>query len=182
MVCCEAAEHEADHCEAHECSRLAGVPLAVAGEPTAAADPRERSFDDPALGEHDEPMPVTAAHDLEDPRAGPGDNRLHLSPLIACIGDHALQKGKAPARFSQQRLSPIPVLHMSRMHGDGQQQSKRVGQDVALTAQDLLARVIAGRVERGPPLRAPFAVWLSRIAVVGLASRPASSRTSTYNA
>src|SRR4051812_39695668 len=106
-------------------------------------------------------MPVAAAHDLEDPRAGPGDNRLHFSPLIACIGDDALQKGKAPARFSQQRLGPIPVLYMSRMQGDDQQQSKRVGQDVALAAQDLLARVIAGRVKRAPP----FESALCRLAV-----------------
>jgi hypothetical protein len=31
----------------------------------------------------------------------------------------------------------------------------------------------------GHTLTAPFAVWLSMIAVVGLASRPAFSRTST---
>jgi hypothetical protein len=33
-----------------------------------------------------------------------------------------------------------------------------------------------------PPLRAPLAVWLSMMAVVGLASRPACSRASTYKA
>jgi hypothetical protein len=77
------------------------------------------------------------------------------------------------------------------MNADGQQQSKSVGQDVALAAQHLLACVprvqppagprtgSAGQVERGPPLTAPFAPWLSMIAVVGLASRPAFSRTST---
>src|ERR687894_623939 len=43
----------------------------------------------------------------------------------------------------------------------------------------LVAGIVAGRIKRSPPLRAPFAVWLSMIAVVGLASRPAFSRTST---
>src|SRR5918993_2498013 len=68
------------------------------------------------------------------------------------------------------------------MHSDRQEQAQRVGQDVALAACDLLARVIPRRVERGPPLRAPLAVWLSMMAVVGLASRPAVSRVSTYRA
>ena len=113
---------------------------------------------DPALWEHDEPMPVTATDDLEHPRAGPSDSIAHPSTLIACISDDAFDKRKAPPRLSQQGLRPVAVLHVGGMHADGQQQSERVGQDVALAAQHLLASVIAGRVERGPPLRAPFAV------------------------
>ena len=126
-------------------------------------------------------MLVTAAHDLEHPCAGPGDGSLHLPPLVACIGDDPLQKGEAPARLPQEGVGPVPVLNIGWVDADGQQQAERVGQDVALAAQDLLARVIAGRVERGPPFRAPFTLWLSMIAVVGLASRPAFSRTSTYS-
>jgi hypothetical protein len=127
-------------------------------------------------------MPVTTAHDLEHPRASPGHDGLYLAALIACIRDDPLQKGEAPSRLSQEGLGPIPILHARGMHGDGQEQAERVGQDVALAAKDLLARVIAGRVERGPPLRAPRTVWRSMIAIVGLASRPAFSRTSTYRA
>ena len=124
-------------------------------------------------------MAVTAAHDLEFPPPSPGDNGLHLAALVARIRDDALQKRKAPARLPQQRLGPVSILHAGRMDTDGQEQAERVGQDVALAAKDLLARVIAGRVKRGPPLPAPFALWLSMMAVVGLASRPAVSRTST---
>ena len=124
-------------------------------------------------------MAVTAAHDLEFPRTGAGHDSLHLATLIACVGNDALDKGKAPARLPQQRLGPVSILHAGRMDTDGQEQAERVGQDVALAAKDLLARVIAGRVKRGPPLTAPFALWLSMMAVVGLASRPAVSRTST---
>ena len=65
------------------------------------------------------------------------------------------------------------------MHDDGKQQAEGVGQQVALAADDLLARVVAGRVDRSAPFCAAFAVWLSMIAVVGLASRPVSSRTAT---
>ena len=50
-------------------------------------------------------------------------------------------------------------------------------QDVALATRDLLASIIALRVERRPPFCAAFALWLSMIAALGLASRPACSRT-----
>jgi len=65
------------------------------------------------------------------------------------------------------------------MHDDAEQQAQRVGQDMTLAPDDLLARVVAGRIKRSAPFCAAFAVWLSMIAVVGLASRPACSRTAT---
>jgi hypothetical protein len=48
---------------------------------------------------------------------------------------------------------------------------------VPLATFDLLARVVARRIEHSPPFRAPFAVCESMIAAVGLASRPSCSRT-----
>jgi hypothetical protein len=59
------------------------------------------------------------------------------------------------------------------------QQALGVDQDVALLAPDLLARIVAGRVDRAPPFSAPFTLWLSMMAAVGLASRPARSRQAT---
>jgi hypothetical protein len=59
------------------------------------------------------------------------------------------------------------------------QQALGVDQDVALLAFDLLACIVARRVDAGPPFSAPFTLWLSMIAAVGLASRPACSRHST---
>ncbi len=150
MACRKTAQHEADHREAHERSRFTGVPFVIAGQPTTAADPGQRSFNDPSLREHDEAVAVTAAHDLERPRAGSCYDGLHLAALIARIRDDPLQKGEAPSRLSQQRLGPIPILHACGMHSDGQEQAERVGQDVALAAGDLLARIIPGRVERSP--------------------------------
>ena len=50
-----------------------------------------------------------------------------------------------------------------------QQQALGVYQDVALLALDLLARVIAMRVDRGPPFSAALTLWLSMIAALGLA-------------
>ena len=175
-------EHDADHGETDEGSRFASVALVVTGKPPVSADPGQRPFHDPSFREHDKAVAVAAAHNLEHPSAGPSDGGLHLAALVACITDDALDKGEGPSGLAQQGLGSVPVLHARGMDDDRQEEPKGVGQDVALAAKDLLARVIPGRVKRGPPLRAPRALWLSMIAVVGLASRPAFSRTSTYRA
>jgi hypothetical protein len=100
---------------------------------------------------------VAATHDLQLPRAGAGDGGFHLAALIACVADDALDKGKAPPGLPQQGLCAVTVLHAGRDDADGQQQAERIGQDVALAANHLLAGIVAGRVERSPPLTAPFA-------------------------
>ncbi len=61
-------------------------------------------------------------------------------------------------RLPEQRLCAVAVLHAGGMDADGQQQAERIGQDVALAAKHLLAGIVPGRVERSPPLMAPFAV------------------------
>ncbi len=124
-------------------------------------------------------MTVTTADDLKLPRTCAGDGRFHLLPLVARVADDALDEGEAPSSLPEQRLRAVAILHAGRVNVDGEQEAERVGQNVALAANHLLAGIVSGRVERSPPLTAPFAVWLSMIAVVGLASRPAFSRTST---
>jgi len=122
---------------------------------------------------------VAAADNLEFPEAGAGDGGFHLLSLVAGIADDALDEGEASSRLPEQRLGAVAVLDARRVDSNGEQQAERVGQDMALAADHLFAGIVAGRVERSPPLTAPFAVWLSMIAIVGLASRPAFSRTST---
>jgi hypothetical protein len=57
-----------------------------------------------------------------------------------------------------------------------EQQTQRIYQNVALLALDLFARIIAMRINTGPPFSALFTLWLSMMATVGLASRSACSR------
>src|SRR4051794_462994 len=54
-----------------------------------------------------------------------------------------------------------------------EQQALGVDQDMTLLASDLLAAVIARRVNAAPPFSALLTLWLSMIAALGLASRPA---------
>jgi hypothetical protein len=65
-----------------------------------------------------------------------------------------------------------PDLDMGGMNCNTQQQAERVDENVSLAARDLLACIEALRIERGPPFCAALALWLSMIAVVGLAWRP----------
>jgi hypothetical protein len=58
------------------------------------------------------------------------------------------------------------------------QQALRIDKHVPLLALDLLARIVAGRIDAGPPFSALLTLWLSMMAAVGLASREAVSRQS----
>ena len=126
------------------------MALVVSGQPAAAADPGEGSLDYPALREDDEAVPIAAADDLQFPEPSAGDGRLHLLPLVARIADDALDKREGSARLAQERLCAVAILHAGRMDVNGKQQAERVGQDVALAANDLLTGIVPGRVERSP--------------------------------
>jgi hypothetical protein len=62
------------------------------------------------------------------------------------------------------------------MHDGVHQQALRIDKDVALPALDLLACIVARRINRRPPFSALLTLWLSMIAAVGLASRAAAWR------
>jgi len=56
------------------------------------------------------------------------------------------------------------------------QQALRIDEDVALFAFDFLAGIVSASVDATPPFSALFTLWLSMMAAVGLAPRPAFSR------
>jgi len=61
------------------------------------------------------------------------------------------------------------------MHHDGEDQADGVDNDMSLAAVDFLARVVAA----DPPFSVVLTLWLSMIAALGVASRPAATRTSS---
>ena len=82
---------------------------------------------------------------------------------------------KAQQRRHQQHAT-IAVLNVGRMHDRLHQQAVRVAQDVPFLASDLFTPIKARRIDPTPPFSALLTLWLSMIAAVGLASRPAVSR------
>jgi hypothetical protein len=53
-------------------------------------------------------------------------------------------------------MPAVAILDVGRMNDRVQQQTQRVYQNVALLALDLLARIIAMRIDAGPPCMGPF--------------------------
>ena len=148
----QASEHDADHGQPDEGSDGAGVSLEIARQAAIAADPRQGSFDDPALRQHDEFVQFVALDDLKHPTAGPGCGLRGAGSLIAGIGKDALDEGEEAAGASIENQSrPVAVLNVGGMDDDVQQETERIDQDMALAPGDLLARIKPLRVKRGAP-------------------------------
>jgi hypothetical protein len=148
----QAAQHDADHRKTHEGRDGLRVALEVACETAVSADPCERAFDDPTLGQDDELVQFVALDDFDDPAAGAGRGVCDAWPLIAGIGEDALDKGKEAARASiENQPRAVAILHVGGMNDDVQEKTERIDEDVPLAARDLLACIITLRVERGAP-------------------------------
>ena len=90
--------------------------------------------------------------DLEHPTAGTGSGLRGAWSLIAGIGEDPLDEGEEAARAPiENQPRPVAVLNIAGMDDDVQQKTKRIDEDVTLASSDLLARIVALRVERGAP-------------------------------
>ena len=158
-----------------------GVALEIPCQAPETAEPGKGAFDDPALGQDFESDGGGAAsNDLDRPAPGLGRGPRGLRPLIAAVAVDALNEREQTTRAAvEHQHHPVAILNVGGMHRHAQQEAERIDENVAFATADLLARIEALRVEHGPPFCAPLALWLSMIAVVGLASRPACSRTAT---
>jgi hypothetical protein len=117
-----------------------------------------------------------------DVTAYPPQPLLKLRSLIASVGVELQQEREQAEQRRHHQHTAVAILDAGRVDDGVQQEALRIYQDMALFAFDLLARVKARRVDADPPFSALLTLWLSMIAVVGLASRPAISRHCTYSA
>ena len=97
-------------------------------------------------------------------------------PLVGGFGNELDQERMQSEQCREQQDAAIAILHVRGMNDGVQQQTQRIYENVALLALDLLARIIAMRIDPGPPFSALFTLWLSMMAAVGLASRSLCSR------
>src|SRR5436190_10413071 len=151
--------------------------LEVFGQPAAAPQPAERAFDNPTLLEHHKALGGLRA--LHDFKLGPRRSAHGLGglpALVRTIRNHPFQKRKEPSHLPQDTQTAIAVLDVAGQNGAAEHQAECVPDGVALAPFDLLGGIIAHRIDRAPPLSAPLTLWLSTMAVVGLASLPANSR------
>ncbi len=112
-----------------------------------------------------------------DPPGGIVHGPAQLLPAVGAVGEDRLQDGKQPAGPAiQDQRGAVTILEIGRVNDRVEDQTEGIDEKVALLALDLLARVIARRVDARPPFSAPFTLWLSIAPALGEASRPSSSR------
>jgi hypothetical protein len=75
--------------------------------------------------------------------------------LIAGVSEQCLQERIHPEQGRKQQDAAVAILDVSGMNDGVEQQTQRIYQNVALLALDLLARIIAMRIDAGPPFSAP---------------------------
>ena len=122
-------------------------------------------------------MQVGAFDDFDPPRPKRSDGGCGSRPLISAVCKYALDEREQLAHGLQDQKAAIAVLYVGWVNNQVEHQAERIDNNVTLLAFDFLARVIARRVDFGPPFSAPLTLWLSMMAAVGLASRSACSRT-----
>jgi len=96
--------------------------------------------------------------------------------FISAIDEQLLQKRKHPEQGRHDEDAAIAILNVGRMNDGVKQEAYCVDKNVPLLALDLLARIVAVRINARPPFSALFTLWLSMMAAVGLAFRCACSR------
>src|SRR3954470_21685924 len=98
------------------------------------------------------PPPRCAASTLSRPSTPASPDNPSSS-----LPDQASTMGVSNYQTEQRREqpdAPVPVLDIASVHDRMHQEAFRVDEYVALLALDLLARIIARRVDRGPPFSA----------------------------
>ena len=79
-----------------------------------------------------------------------------MRPLIAAIGKELFQKREQAKQRRQQKDTAVAVLYIGRMNDGVKQKSKRIYKNMPLLTLDFLSRIVAIRVDRGPPFSALF--------------------------
>ena len=97
-------------------------------------------------------MRVRPLDDLYLPASRGANHRCCLCSRVATISKDALDEREAGTGPFQKINGGMSVLNVGWKHDDVQKKSERVDEDVALASRDLLACVIALRVQS----RAPF--------------------------
>jgi hypothetical protein len=81
---------------------------------------------------------------------------LKLRPLIPAIGKELAQKREQAEERFENQYATVAVLNVGRMNDGMQEKAYRIDQNMPLLAFDLLARVVTGWINAGPPFSVPF--------------------------
>ena len=77
-------------------------------------------------------------------------------PLIGPVGKQPRQERMRPRQGREQQDAAVAILDIGGMNDGVEEQTQRIYENVALLALDLLARIVAMRIDAGPPFSALF--------------------------
>ena len=123
---------------------FAGGHLSAQSSAAVAVEPCGGAFNDRSAGPQGEAFrTVGSFDDFDCPVAGRGQRATQFFTGIAAIGEDMAQLGTARSDFGQLRRRSVAVLNIGGTDDSRDKVAAGVGQDMALPAPDLLARVIA---------------------------------------
>ena len=139
-----------------ECQRFSIEVLPVLGKPAAPIEPSESALDEPAFGQHHKSLGLSGT--LDDfsfqMREHARQSLVEFGSLITAVGEELFQERKHPKQGRHDENAAIAILNIGRMDDGMKQQAQRIYENVPLLALDLLARIIAVRIDAGPPFSA----------------------------
>ena len=143
---CDAACEELDRGDEDPCGSRCDGLLEVLCEAAVPIEPSQCAFDDPASGQDDKPLfGIGAFDDLDGPFADPPEGVPELVASISTIGEDMAQPREALDDLGQHQRRTVTVLDVGGVDYRMDEIAVGVGQDVALAALGLFARIIAPR-------------------------------------
>ena len=129
---------------------VTGIP--ILRQPPAASEPGEGALDDPAPRQDDEAFRLIGSFDDLDIDADDHlvDRLAEFRPLITAVSIELQQKRKRSEQRRHHQRAAVAVLDVGGVHERMHQQALRIDEDVALLALDLLAGVVARRIDAAP--------------------------------
>ena len=104
-------------------------------------------------------MKFGAFDDFELPRSGPRDSACGLCCVVSAVSENALdEREEAPGAAIEHEPCTVTILDVGGVDHDVQEEAKRIDENVPLATLDLLACIVALRIDRRPPFCAPFAL------------------------
>ena len=79
-----------------------------------------------------------------------------MRPLIAAIGEEFAQERIQTEQGRENQSPTAVILNVGGMNHRMKQEAYGIDEDVTLLAFDLLARIVAARVDAAPPFSAPL--------------------------
>ncbi len=111
--------------------------LKVLGQAAVPTESGERALHDPAARLHGKPRLLGWSADDGDAPVQVLLDPVLEAALVRPVGPQLLQPGELAVGTGQQVQAPIPILFVSRMDVNAQDQPVGVDQQVALAARDL---------------------------------------------